>query len=100
MSRKMFRYPVAITDEQTIAMPQGALILSVQRREGSLVIAGTGSHEAVEMWALVDPDQPPEQRRIRVAGTGHSLPTEEDLEFLGTVQVAGGRAVFHVFEVL
>jgi hypothetical protein len=100
MTRKVFRYRVELTDEQVIAMPEGAEILSVARREGSRVVLGVGSHEAVEMWALVDPTAPTEQRRFRVAGTGHPLPSAETLMFLGTVQVAQGQLVFHVFEVI
>lgn len=101
MTLKVFRYPLAVTDQQTIPMPRGARLLSVQRREsGEPVRVGVGSHEPVELWALVDPDAPPEERRFRVAGTGH--PIEDDparLSFLGSVQLLGGQLVFHVFEV-
>lgn len=98
MTRKVFRYRVELVDEQTITMPQGAQILSVARREGGRVVLGVGSHGPVEMWALVDPDARPEQRRFRVAGTGHPLPSDANLVFLGTVQVAQGQLVFHIFE--
>ena len=99
MIRKVFRYPVELTDEQVITMPEGAQILSVARREGSRVVLGVGSNEAVELWALVDPYAPPEQRHIRVIGTGHPVPSDE-LDFLGTVQLAQGLLIFHIFEVI
>lgn len=99
MTRKVFRYPVELTDEQTIMMPEGAQILCVARREGTRVVLGVGSHEAVELWALVDPQAAPQRRRLRVAGTGHPLASEDNLVYLGTVQIAQGQLVFHIFEI-
>lgn len=100
MTHTVYRYPLQIVDEQVVPMPRGAEILTVAKREGSQVMFGVGSHEAVEMWALVNPDEPMEDRRIRVAGTGHLLPDVDTLQFLGSVQIAAGQLVFHVFEVV
>lgn len=100
MTHTVYRYPLKVVDEQIISMPRGAEILTVAKREGSRVMLGVGSHEAVEMWALVDPDEPTEDRRIRVAGTGHPLPDVDTLQFHGSVQLAGGQLVFHVFEIV
>lgn len=100
MTHTVYRYPIDIVGEQTIPMPRGAEILTVAKREGSTVLLGVGAHEAVEMWALVDPDEPMEDRRFRVAGTGHPLPDVGDLQFLDSVQIAAGQLVFHVFEIL
>jgi hypothetical protein len=101
MTQTIYRYPVKLVDEQVISMPAGATILAVARREGSQTVAPgplATSHEAVELWAAVDPAAPLEERRLRVAGTGHPLPDRDGLRHLGTVQIAGGKLVFHVFE--
>lgn len=101
MTHRVDRYPLPIVDEQVVSMPEGATILSVARREGQRnVVVGVGSHEPVEMWALVDPDAPSRDRRIRIAGTGHPLPEADSLVHLGTVQIAQGQLVFHVFEIV
>jgi hypothetical protein len=95
----VYRYPLDVTDEQTVEMPAGAQILTVARGEGSRrVMLGVGSHEPVEMWALVDPQAPLQKRRFRIAGTGHSLDDVDTLDFLGSVQLAGGQHVLNVFE--
>lgn len=98
MNNTVYRYPVELVDEQTITMPAGAEILHVARRENHHSLLGVGSPDAVDLWALVDPDQPPEARRIQVVGTGHALGDTDDLTHLGSVQISGGALVFHVFE--
>lgn len=71
----------------TTVMPKGAEILSVQRQG-----------EGVQMWALVDPSQPAEERTFQSFGTGHDIDAEI-IAHLGTVQFEGGALIFHVFEV-
>lgn len=101
MTHTVYRYRLTITDEQTVSMPEGAVILSVARRDyPQLPMLGVGGDEPLDMWALVDPDAPVRPRRIRIAGTGHPLDDVDQLEFLGTVQVVQGQLVFHVFEAL
>lgn len=99
MTHSIYRYRLEVTDSQLVEMPKGADILSVQRREGSQTVVAAGTHESIDMWALVDLAAPMEKRRFRVAGTGHPLTAANNLTFLGTVQIARGRLVFHVFEV-
>lgn len=89
MTITVHRYPLEVVDVQTITMPAGAEILHVARREGTA--------DDVELWAKVDTDQPPADRRFRVAGTGHPL-DGTDLTYLDSVQLAHGQVVFHVFE--
>jgi hypothetical protein len=74
-------------DEFTIEMPRGAQVLSADNQGGSLC-----------MWALVDPAEPLEARRFLLAGTGHELERAEELRFVGTLQMYGGKLVFHLFE--
>lgn len=54
------------------------------------------------LWILIDTEAPTEQRRFRVYGTGHEIPTGEkdNLKFTGTFFINSSRLEFHVFEVM
>ncbi len=69
-----------------VAMPAGAVVLSVQARD-----------EKPTLWAMVDPWQPPVQRTFALVGTGQPMPSGK-ATFLGTVQLEQWL-VLHVFEV-
>lgn len=83
--KTVWKYALESTN-QTIDMPAGAKILTVQSQYESPVI-----------WALVEPEMPTESRKFVVYGTGHPAP--EAGQYLGTFQIEKGRLVFHVFEV-
>jgi len=85
--KTIYKYPLAITDEQIITMPFEARILTVQVQDGVPCL-----------WALVEPDWKPEPRRILTFGTGHPIPDGTAGRHVGTYQVQGGSLVFHVFE--
>ena len=86
----VYKYDVPTEDEFTIAMPAGARVLTFQVQ-----------HDALMLWALVDPDARETNRRFRLAGTGHPIWHDDAaLRFVGTVQLHGGALVFHLFEVL
>lgn len=85
--KRVYKYPVEITDVQTILLPIGAQILSVQEQDGRAYL-----------WAIVNPETDSEPRRFRLYGTGHNIETENLLKFVGTFQLLGGRLVFHLFE--
>lgn len=88
--RKVYKYTLALQDEQTLMLPKDALILSIQmQRDG----------DAPQLWALVNPEKPTVPRKIRVYGTGHGI-EDGPLEFIATFQMHGGTLVFHAFEVL
>lgn len=83
---QVWKWLLEMTDENTIEMPEGASVLSVQVQ-----------HEHPCLWALVRPDAPRIQRRFRIVGTGHEFdPT--GLTYVGTFQLYGGELVFHLFE--
>ena len=86
---KVYKYVLEVTEQQTIEIPEGAQILSVQVQKGIPCI-----------WALVDPNMKLTKRIYKTYGTGHPMQnlTETD-KFIGTYQVANGSGVFHVFEV-
>jgi hypothetical protein len=104
---RIYKYPLRIADEQAVPMPAGARILSVQDQDGQLCV-----------WALVDADvhadtrTPMPRRTFYIVGTGHPLPealrkqapdpftrvpASESVDYVGTVQHAGGSLVWHVF---
>lgn len=82
--RTIWKFPLAITDQQAISMPSYADIVSVQRQGDSLCL-----------WAIVAPENPQQRRDIRIVGTGHPMP-DDRLVFIATVQ--DGPFVWHVFE--
>jgi hypothetical protein len=88
--RKVYKYTLALQDEQTLMLPKDASILSIQMQGGG---------DAPQIWALVEPEKPKAPRKIRVYGTGHGI-EDGPLEFIGTFQIHGGALVFHAFEVL
>ena len=89
--KTIFKYTLAPgATRHLISMPQGATILVAQNQA-----------EAVTIWAEVDPDKPTEEREFLVCMTGERCPTlRREKQFLGTVQLAGGAVVLHVYELL
>jgi hypothetical protein len=87
MIRTIWKYPLKITDEQTIDIPAYGEILSVQVQDSTPCI-----------WVLVNPIVETEPRHFEIYGTGN--PFEVDLgehrEFIGTFQQDGG--VWYLFE--
>lgn len=83
--KTIFKYELPINDTAYVPMPAGAKILSAQVQ-----------NERPCIWAEVDSDAAIEMRLIIVHGTGH--PVLQHGEFIGTIQIDGGRLVFHIFE--
>ena len=83
----IWKYPVPVADSFTILMPKGARFLTVQTQKTE-----------PQMWALVDRDQPLEERRFHLLGTGHSDGDRALGQYVGTFQVADGTLIFHLFE--
>lgn len=86
----IWKFPLEVTDEQIIEMPDKSTILSIQTQFGNPCI-----------WALVNPDADKTKRRFFIFGIGHNVEIEEGLiRHIGTFQMQEGRLVFHVFEVM
>lgn len=80
----IWKYELAIIDEQTIEMPAGAVILTVQVQDGKLCL-----------WAKVNTVHLVKtKRKIAVVGTGNSF--DGIGAYIGTAQL--GPGVWHVFE--
>ena len=70
----IWKYALEIKDTQTIHMPAGSRILSVQEQD-----------RVVCLWALVDPDAAEVRRIVQFRGTGHSCDCVNAEDFVGTV---------------
>jgi len=86
--KKIFKYPLEITDTQFVELPLGAEILTTQMQGNQLCL-----------WAIVNtlPEAVKKNRRIEIIGTGNPMPIG-DLKYISTFQMLGGGLVFHVFE--
>lgn len=85
---KIWKWTLAVTDVQTIQMPVGATVLTVQ-------VQG----EEPQIWALVDETiHRYTSRKFAAYGTGNPMPDGDPGRYVGTYQIHGGALVFHVFE--
>lgn len=85
--RTIWKYAVLTLDDQTIEIPEGARLLHVDDQSGWIML-----------WALVDPDARRVSRQIRVVGTGHPIPDDLVLVYVGSLQQANGNLVWHIFD--
>lgn len=83
--RTIYKYPLEITDIQSVEMPKGAQILCVQMQNGTPCL-----------WAMVDPDRPMETRGVITIGTGHQC-NADGYTYVGTYRIVQPVLVFHVF---
>lgn len=80
------KYPLKITDNQTLYLPRDAQILSVQMQGDQLCL-----------WALIDTDAPLYASDFGIYGTGNYVPTlPSPRRHLATVQDHRGL-VWHIF---
>jgi hypothetical protein len=80
----IYKYPIEITDKQTVSMPIGARVLSAQMQGTQLCI-----------WALVEVGNINCDRRVRVFGTGNTVKLDGNWKFVDSVQER--IFVWHVF---
>lgn len=86
MLTTVWKFLIKIDDIAEVEMPVGAQILHFDSQD-----------EIPCIWARVDPKSPKVMRRFRFAGTGHPLDGDVG-EHVGSCQMAGGRLVWHLFE--
>jgi len=85
VKRTIYKYEVS--PKMNLTIPLGSKILSVHSQG-----------EGIFIWMLVDTTvKEVETKKIRVFGTGHAIPDDIGLSFLGTAFLPSGL-VFHVFE--
>ncbi|MGO3895373.1 DUF7352 domain-containing protein [Brevibacterium aurantiacum] len=83
--RRVFKYPLEVTDRQFIDTFAGWKPLSLQ-------VQG----DEVCLWAEVDDESTTARYRVFVHGTGHALHPDAEV-FAGTFQLMNGGLIFHVF---
>ena len=81
--RKVFKYPVPLTDAQEIALPIGAKFLDLQVQHGALM-----------MWCEIDDTQPLVGCTLFYVGTGQPI-YHNAVHYLATVQT--GAFVWHLY---
>lgn len=84
--KAIWKYPLQTVGVQSIDMPVGADLLTVQLQHGLPCV-----------WVLVDPAAPACPVKLTTYGTGAPI-DDAPGEYLGTYQLAGGSLVFHVFK--
>ena len=88
---RIWKYPLEITDDQTINFTCVGRILSVQEQDGVLAL-----------WVHLKPPRISEDDKrvrlhVKIIGTGNSCSSMAGWEFAGSVQTMGNKLVWHVF---
>lgn len=83
--KAIWKYKIEITDKQTIEIPEGYEILTVQKQR-----------DDVCLWAIVEKEKDCVPVEIYIYGTGHNIPDGHG-KYIGTIQLHGGSLVFHTF---
>lgn len=87
MAKRIWKFPIGITDVQKVRAPLGAQFFEAQMQ-----------NERLCLWAIVDEDNAPIDYVIFVLGTGNPIPDTLDtfsLAHIGTV--FDRQFVWHVF---
>jgi hypothetical protein len=87
--KTIYKYDLAIRDDQTVKLPLGAKILSVHEQYGNIIF-----------YALVDKDiEETDDFYFICRGTGHNADFIEEFgfQYLGTVKLYNGGLMFHIF---
>lgn len=83
--KTIYKYKLALTDQQIINIPADAEILSIQEQAGDIC-----------MWVKLDTDKPERARSIVICGTGNPVDHLCDMHHISTLQM--GNMVWHFFE--
>lgn len=67
----------------------------IEMPRGSEILCAGQQGDTPMIWAIVDPEEPKEIRRLHIVGTGHTF-EDEDKMYVGTAFC--GPFVWHVFE--
>lgn len=85
----IWKFPIEITAEKRVSLPENASILTVQTQKG-----------VPHIWALLDSGAQLVDRIFAVYGTGHRLPKDMSMhKYIGTFQMSNNLLVFHLFEI-
>jgi len=85
--KKIYKYELALKDSQQIEMPVGAKILYTAVQ-----------NDQICLWALVQPENPTQEREVRIFGSGHDVPDAiTERHYYGTILMQNGQFVWHIF---
>lgn len=84
--KTIWRYPIDMAEEQSVRMPKGARVLSVQRHG-----------KETFLYALLTAHSAYTTRTVRVRSTDDDCDGLAAEEYVGTVALDDHRFVFHVF---
>lgn len=87
--KTIYKYKLIGASSQTIEMPVGAEVLTIQVQ-----------NEIPCIWVIVDPYYSLEKRVFEIFGTGHEIPYSANRKYIGTYQLNNRCLVFHCFELL
>lgn len=82
----VYKYAIPMADSFSLHMPKSAEIIHVAVQDNKPY-----------MWARVNPNNEPELRVFRLAGTGHTLAANVT-KHLGSFMLHDESLVFHLFE--
>lgn len=83
---RIWKWPLILTDYQSVDVPEGSEILTVQVQHGN-----------PQLWALCDEEETTmETLHIGMFGTGNPVPNNTG-EYISTIQLFEDQLVFHVF---
>jgi len=88
--KKVFKYTLDFAHVQTITLPFGATILTIQFQR-----------DEIQLWALVNPDEGLKVIRIiEMFGTGHAIPEAHKAtrQYLCSFQNFKQSEIYHAFE--
>lgn len=89
MSKTIYKYDLALQDNQTLEMPAGSKALCIDIQNGD-----------PKLWVLCDPTMPKIQYDILCVGTGHEI-NKPVGQYLGTIHICRVvPLVFHFFSSL
>ena len=81
------KYTFEPSGEITLRMPKGAQVLSFQNQNDTPTI-----------WAMANSEAEKVDINFMIFGTGHKIPDEPHLLYIGTAQFYNGRLVWHLFK--
>lgn len=83
--KKIYKYTLEVTDTQTLEMPNGSKLLTIQNQNNDIVL-----------WVECDPNAKLVNYNFLIIGTGFELPLlSNQQDYLDTVQI--GRLVWHIY---
>ena len=90
MMTRVWKFNLAITDVQDVAVPSEHKVLCVKAQYNDPVL-----------YVMVNPrDELAVLITILTAGTGHERDDIEDAEYIGTILLNDGNTVYHYFQVV